>query len=318
MKPFKTLDEQVDLLEKRGLTISNRQKTKHYLLQHSYYNVINVYSRFFQYEADKYIDGATFDEIRAVHVFDSEIKSAFFKYLLECEKHFKSILAYRFSEIYGDTSFAYLKTSSFDDKDLIQLSSTISQLSTTITKNLRKKESNAIKHYNSNHHDVPLWVLVNQLTFGQVVYMYTHFNNKLKNAIAHDVAHYLENNTGEKIIIEPNELQRFLFNLIDIRNCVAHNNMLFNFKSKNNVKYIPQLHKVEGIEKTAPRQNPFNCFIMMQALLEKDQYTLFHNTIRKRIRNLDHRIKVIPVDKIIGSLGFPTNWHKKPVKEQPK
>lgn len=49
MKPFKTLDEQVDLLEKRGLTISNRQKTKHYLLQHSYYNVINVYSRFFQY-----------------------------------------------------------------------------------------------------------------------------------------------------------------------------------------------------------------------------------------------------------------------------
>lgn len=318
MKPFKTLEEQIDLLMQRGLIISNRKKTKRYLLQHSYYNVINVYSRFFQFAPDKYIEGTTFDEIRAVHVFDSEMKSTFFKYLLECEKHFKSILAYRFSETYGDTSFAYLKTSSFTDKDLINLSATISQLSNTITKNLRKKESNAIKHYTSNHLDVPMWVLINQLTFGQVVHMYAHFNNKLKNAIARDVAYYLEDNTKGKIIFEPDELQRFLFNLIDIRNCVAHNNKLFNFKAKNNVKYIPKLHMIEGITKTAPRQDLFNCFIMMQALLEKEQYTLLHNTIRKRIRNLDHHIQTISVDQIIGSLGFPTNWHKNPIKEQPQ
>lgn len=161
MKPFQTLDEQIQLLHSRGLSINEPEMAKLYLLQHSYYNVINVYSKFFQSKPDQYIPGSTFNEIRSVHIFDTELKSAFFKYLLECEKHFKSIVAYRFSERYPDILFAYLKTSSFDDRDLIALSNTISQLSNTITRNIRKKESNAIKHYKNNHGNVPMWVLIN-------------------------------------------------------------------------------------------------------------------------------------------------------------
>ena len=128
MKPFKNLDEQIALLESRGLSIPDHEKAKYYLLQYSYYNVINVYSRFFQAETDKYIPGTTFNEIRAVHTFDSEIKSIFFKYLIECEKHLKSIVSYRFGETYSDTPYAYLLSSSYDNKNLLNLSTTISQL----------------------------------------------------------------------------------------------------------------------------------------------------------------------------------------------
>lgn len=318
MKPFKTLDEQIALLESRGLTIPDHDKAKHYLLQYSYYNVINVYSRFFQIDTDRYIDGTTFDEIRAVHVFDSEIKSVFFKYLLECEKHLKSIVSYRFSEAYPDVPYAYLHTTSYDDHNLLNLSTTVSQLSKIISQNIKNKKPNAIKHYSNNHQNVPIWVLINQLTFGQVVYMYTHFDNKLRNAIARDVTHYLENNTGKKIILEPIELERLLFNLLDLRNCVAHNNMLFNFKSKNNVKYIPEIHEKNGIEKKSPRQDPFNCFLMMQGLIEKEQYALFSNTIRKRIRNLNNKLVSVPVETITSSLGFPSSWYRKAPLEQPK
>ena len=42
MKPFKTIDEQYDLLLSRGLSFSNEEKAKQYLLNNNYYNVIIV------------------------------------------------------------------------------------------------------------------------------------------------------------------------------------------------------------------------------------------------------------------------------------
>lgn len=46
-KPFKTLDEQYDLLKRRGVEFSNPDKAKLYLLNNNYYNVINCYGKFF-------------------------------------------------------------------------------------------------------------------------------------------------------------------------------------------------------------------------------------------------------------------------------
>ena len=81
MKPFKTIDEQYDLLLSRGLSFTNEEKAKQYLLNNNYYNVINCYAKFFMNEQDKFLP---------------EIKSVLFKYIIEAEKHLKSIIAYRF------------------------------------------------------------------------------------------------------------------------------------------------------------------------------------------------------------------------------
>lgn len=89
--------------------------------------MINVYSRFFQIKIDRYIDGTTFDEIRTVHVFDSEIKSAFFKYLLECEKHLKSLVLHRFYKTYLDIPYAYPPISNYGDQNLLCLRTIMSK-----------------------------------------------------------------------------------------------------------------------------------------------------------------------------------------------
>lgn len=46
IKPFRTLDEQLNILHKRGLHISDYPRAKRYLLTNNYYNVINGYSKF--------------------------------------------------------------------------------------------------------------------------------------------------------------------------------------------------------------------------------------------------------------------------------
>lgn len=69
MKPFQTLDEQIKLLQSRGLEIDNIVECKRYLLTNNYYNVVNGYSKFFQTSKDKFITGADFREIAATHFF---------------------------------------------------------------------------------------------------------------------------------------------------------------------------------------------------------------------------------------------------------
>lgn len=308
MKPFKNLVEQIELLEQRGLKINNTGKAKHYLLQHSYYNIINVYSKFFQETSNVYISQSTFEEIRSVHIFDTEIKSVLFRSLIECEKHFKSILSHRFSEYYKNIPYAYLKTTSYNSDGLLKITNTISRLSQTITDNLRDKKPNAIKHHNANHQDVPLWVLINHLTFGQVLHMYIHLEDKLKNIIAKDISAYLEDNIHVQVTLEPKEIERVVFNLIDIRNCVAHNNKLFDLKCRNSMKYFLEIHGVHNIQKRDSRQDTFNVILSMQCLLEESQYALLHNTLLKRAKTLDRKLNSIPIDKVLGSLGFPKDW----------
>lgn len=69
MKPFKTIDEQYNLLLSRGLLFTDENKAKQYLLNNNYYNVINCYAKFFMDKQDTFIKGTNFDEITHVHFF---------------------------------------------------------------------------------------------------------------------------------------------------------------------------------------------------------------------------------------------------------
>lgn len=79
MKPFKTIDEQYDLLVTRGLNFTNKAEAKHFLLNNNYYNVINCYAKFFMNSHDKFIEGTTFDEIAYLQHYDKEIKAIFLR-----------------------------------------------------------------------------------------------------------------------------------------------------------------------------------------------------------------------------------------------
>ena len=160
MKPFKTIEEQFFLLKSRGLNFENEEKSKRFLLNNNYYNVINCYAKFFMTDDDRFIPGTTFDEITQVHYYDKEIKSIFFKSIIEAEKHFKSILAYRFSEKYKN-QICVSNCFNYNNDDLLQVTNTISSISKIINKYKAKEGNNSIKHYINKHKDVPFWIVTN-------------------------------------------------------------------------------------------------------------------------------------------------------------
>lgn len=309
MKPFKTIDEQYDLLISRGLKFTNEQKAKQYLLNNNYYNVINCYAKFFMNTENMFISGTNFDEITQVHFFDKELKSTLFKYIIEAEKHLKSIIAYRFSEQYNDMDFAYLNASSYNQKNILEITSLISSISSIIKQQLKDKHNNSIKHYMNFHSNVPFWIVTNYMNFGQIVKFYEYLKTPLQNKIAKDFSVFLnENLNTNKVKLTSTQLLSYLKNTVELRNIIAHNNKLLGFRCRANTVYLKELHNKYIPNANSQRQDVFNVFMIMQCLLSKNQYKQLNNAIYKRIKELEKKLNTIPLTKILDSLGFPIMW----------
>ncbi|MFR8064987.1 Abi family protein [Thomasclavelia spiroformis] len=259
---------------------------------------------------DRFLPGTNFDEITHIHFFDKELKSVLFKYIIESEKHLKSIIAYRFSEMYKDIDYAYLVATNYNSKNILEVTSLISNLSNIIKWQLKDKNSNPIKHYVHNHNVVPFWILTNYMNFGQMVKFYKHLKTSLQNKIAKDFSKFLnENLNTTKTKLTPAQLLSYLENVVELRNIVAHNNRILGFKCRNNTIYLKELHSQYISNPNSQRQDVFNVFIIMQCLLSKNQYAQLHNTIHKRIKNLSCYLKTIPISIILDSIGFSQDWY---------
>lgn len=310
MKPFKTLSEQIDILRERELIITDEEKTANYILHNNYYNLINCYSKYFFEKKDLYQQGTTFDHIVAVHHFDKNLKSTLFKFIIDAEKTFKSIFAYRYSEFYRDIPFPYLDINHYEDKQKLNASKNISQLSNIILKQARNRD-NSISHYVSEHHDVPMWVLVNNLTFGQTSKLYSFMTMSLRNTISKDHSYFLkENCNNQAAILQADQLESYLINMVELRNIIAHNNKVIDYKCIKNNRFNPYLHAPYNIGQRAPRNDVYNAFLTMQCFLTPNEFTQLNNAIVKRFNKLRRHIDLNAYKKICDDLGFPEQLPK--------
>ena len=314
-KPFKTLDEQIEVLKTRDLSITDENRVKQYLLTNNYYNVINGYSKFFTIgNSFTYINTTDFREIESVYLFDKEIKSVFLHALIEAEKHFKSVVAYRFSERFRKP-YAYLRTSSYkttkDFEEISNISKLIGNLSKIINSNIKKKIPNSIRHYHFTYQNVPFWVLCNEMTFGQIISFFDNLDEDLRNKIAYDLSTFLQDNevniTGRtsNAVISASTLSKFLKNANEFRNIAAHNNLLFKHRCWKRLKqqsWFPSNHQ------SCNQQGLYYVFLYLRCLLSASQYAVLHNTLLKRIWYLRKQLYSIPISKILYALDFPKDW----------
>lgn len=309
MKPFSSLDEQIDILKSRNLQIHDIEDAKNYLLSNNYYNVVNLYSKVFLENSNRYIVGSTFAEIKALHILDTEIKSTILKYLIQAEKHFKSIFSYCFCDIHRD-KYDYLKTESYNPNSTLDIHRTLSTISNKINSFKKNPTENAIKHYFNQHHSVPLWVIINELTFGDVKYMYKYSKDNIRLSVADHLSEYVASNTGGDINnkLAPNTVDIILHCVNELRNCCAHNNKLWDFKTRDSIPYIPEIYA--GVTaKNGTRSNFYSIFLSLQSLINPDEFKILNNTLRKRFRTTSKKIHSVDFNTVLEKYGFPKNWH---------
>ncbi|MBS4931703.1 MAG: Abi family protein [Clostridiales bacterium] len=116
-KPFKTHDELIELLERRGIDFSSPESksfTKKKLQRIGYYNLINGYSSLFwdSESIDTYKEGTTVEEIYNLYIFDKKLREIFLRNILSVETNIKSLIAYYFPQEHPENQ--YLTYGNFD------------------------------------------------------------------------------------------------------------------------------------------------------------------------------------------------------------
>ena len=300
-KIFKTLDEQIEILQNKGLIINDIDNAKQILFRENYFFVSGYRHLFMRSSKENiFIKGTTFDELYATFVFDRRIRNIMFKYILIIENNMKSIISYQLSKKYGIKERDYLNHKNFTQDGIKsrQVNDVIAKMKRQIRVN--GKQHTATLHYLSNYGYIPMWILVKVLSFGIISELY----NILKAEDAYNIAEYYN--------LQPDSLSIYLAILSNYRNVCAHEDILYDHRTQRSIPDT-KYHYLLDIEATDEEYNYgkndlFAVIIIMKFML---QPTEFHDLIYEigyEIDVLDGKVDTVPLNLILNKIGFPNNW----------
>ena len=303
MKVFKTIQEQISILESKGLIIDDYLFTEDILIRENYFFISGYRHLFLKSPKDRnFIKGTTFRELYALFNFDRQVRNIVFKNLLIIENNMKSIISYQLSKKYGFREKDYLKPENFTkapDKQR-QLSDTLKKMKRQIRVN--GAQHSATSHYLRNYGYIPLWVVVKVLSFGIVGELYTVMKREDQEEIAgiYDLS--------------VNNLLTYLPILSNYRNLCAHEDILYDHRTQKiigDTKYHDGLDipTTDG-EYIYGKDDLFALIIILKQLLRPEEFRLLINELSYEIDVLCGKLKVINIGKVLDTMGFPRNFRE--------
>ena len=341
-KTYKTYRQLLTKLRSRGMIIgkgSQGSRVMRILEQENYYNVINGYKDLFLQSLatptsdEKYKTGTTFDEVYALYQFDREIRNIPIKYLLKIENAFKTVISHEFSKKYGHDN--YLKLENFqsgpstDPQELNKIARTnhlqlpkdltivqrlsaennagnviklIGDIQQEIARQMSKHHQ-VVTHYMTQHGYIPLWVLVNVLTFGKITLFY--FN--MKPADRAPIAKYFG--------VPEKELHKYM-NLLSIaRNKCAHDERFFDIRFRTNlhtksIRNFSVLNLPRDASGTYTKgiNDAYAVAIMFSQLLSKADLREFVSAMNTQFKKLAKSLNVISIEDVMDVMGYTKDW----------
>lgn len=239
-KPFLTITEQVRLLESRGL--STDSATAKVLMREGYYSIVNGYKDpFINSEAtaaagdDRYLSSATFSDLDELFQYDRELRELTFHYLIRAEATVRTAVSYCFSDAHREPE-AYLLQSNYCSQeefesygnDPADYAKEIAGLTSILSKQVHHSRSEFVAHYRDDYGAVPLWVLANDLTFGNLEHFFNLMKPQERSAFCKHVA-ISTGRLGDKRLgyFDPIKAKTALEAMVKFRNICAHDERLY-------------------------------------------------------------------------------------------
>ncbi len=300
-KQFKNLEEQIEILKYKGMSIPNEAYAKKILLRENYFFLNGYRYPFMKSSNNKtFLEGVTFEEFYSLFLFDRAIRNVFFKNLLVIENNLKSIFSYQLSKKYGYKEKDYLKTKNFTQEPLKQKQ--VNDLLHKMKRQIRinGKEHTATAHYLMNYGYVPLWILVKVLSFGIVGELFS-------------ILKYDDQRTICQLYrLKVETFALYLPILSNYRNLCAHEDILYENRTQ---KIIPDTiyHRILDIPMNDEgylygKNDLFALLIIMKDMLSQEEFRNLVYELSDCINNLAYNLKTITVEKVLHRMGFPINW----------
>ena len=303
-KPFLSFDEQIDNLEKnKNLVISDREYAKTMLQQIGYFGLIGGYKEPFKNPTtQKFIDDTKFEDIVALYKFDENLRELFLKHILQIERHIRSLISYYFCEKYGEQQTHYLNPLNYNmtQQNARNVAKLVGILDGLANKN---NDYPYINHQRQCHGNVPLWVLVNAMSFGSLSKFYSFLTPDLRVKVA---KHFDK--------VNDKQLEQFLNVITLFRNVCAHNERLFSRYSNNDIPNtvlhkklsVPQI----GTQYCYGKRDLFAVVIAFRYLLPNEDFKKFKRSLIRIIEHYIESSQAISEGLLYQQMGFPYNWQK--------
>ncbi|EOH96154.1 hypothetical protein UAY_03064 [Enterococcus moraviensis ATCC BAA-383] len=224
-KPFKTLDDQIQLLKSRNMRFRNEENAKYVLINNSYYG------------------GQFFEDMLAIYDFDKSLASILYKYIMTIETTFKTSLSYYISHDLGSMQNQYLDKTKYSNGYRIStgnFSGSFSIEKTFFEINQKIKDTNitSIRHYTENHKNVPPWIVMPTLSLGVIYEWYRLVRPPIKTNVANTFLYSDRDETLNKEIFQQSLKTIHLY-----RNIVAHGSRLIMHEMPIEKRLRPNLIK---------------------------------------------------------------------------
>lgn len=298
---FKTHNELINkLMNDKNLIIDDVDFAQEKLKELGYFNIIGGYKTpFIDPSTRLYIHNTTFEDIYALYQFDTQIKKLFLSYLCQVERRIAVAIAYAFSEEHGNSQTEYLDINNYNNtaKNVSKINKLISILTNTIN----NTQHDYINHHRNTKGNVPLRVLVNALTIGNISNMYAVSKHSVRSKVSHNF-----------INVNERELEQYLKVLVMFRNVCAHNERLYSAHAHSDIPDT-QLHRKLNIPKMGTqyvygKRDLFSLVIAFRYLLPKGDFLAFKKNLVSIIKAYLKRSDRLTEMELLRYMGFPVNW----------
>lgn len=303
-KPFIPYTKQIDKLKNdKNLVITDYDFAMTSLQNVSYYALISGYKQpFIDAHTRKYINNTSFEDIVALYDFDEELRGLIFKYLCRIERKLRSSISYHFCEKYGEQQSSYLDPSNYSHlpkyKDGIR--KFIHILDSMANRN---KDHEYVNYQRNKYHNVPLWVIMNTMTFGQVSKMFEFLPQNMQGTICRNFGN-----------VQKNDMIKYLKVLTLYRNVCAHNERLFSYRTQIDIPDTLLHSKLKipkkGSKYILGKNDLFSVIIAFRYLLPKPDFLCFKKQMIQLLNLYEKANGKLCTNVLLKYMGFSENWKK--------
>lgn len=301
IETFETHQQLINkLITDKNLIVTDLQFAENKLKEYGYFNIIGGYKTpFTNASTRRYINNTTFEDIYILYQFDVQLKKVFLSYLCQIERRIAVSTAYAFTEVYGNNQSEYLDIKNYNNTP--QNIPKIKKLITILQNTIHNTQHEYINHHRTTKGNVPLRILVNALTMGNISNLYALSNHSIRSKVSHNFT-----NVNER------QLEQYLKVLVMFRNICAHNERLYSAYAHSEIPNTI-LHKKLNIPQTGTqyiygKRDLFSLVIAFRYLLPKEDFFLFKKDLVRIIKQYLKGSNRLTELELLKYMGFPQNW----------
>ena len=289
VKSFKTIEEQIAILEERGLIIEDKEHAKNLLANLNYYR-LSAYTLTLRKD-DYFYDNVHFSDVMQIYNFDMELRAALMYLLESIEISMRTYIGYYHAKSFG--ALGYYKETAFDDVNRFH------EFEATYKAAIDEYGDKEVfvKHHNDIYNGkFPIWVLVELLTLGSLSRLFKNLTSEVRDEIC-------RSNYGK---INDEYIGNWLQGCTILRNICAHRGRIFNRQIPFSLRLSgkdKQIFKNNGMSINKATKQLFAYLIVMKKMIPDERVW---NTFALRLVDLKSKYPFVR----LTYYGFTEDWEK--------